>query len=194
MSPHGGCMPTAKKIGIVEELKELIARSTIAIGAEYRGLRVGELNALRRQLRDAGIEMHVVKNRLLRIAAEKAGRPQIGELAEGPTAMVFGYGDVVVPAKVVADYVRTARNAFAPRKAYLDGQIVPGAELDQIASLPPKPVPIALVAGALQAPVARLAGLLSAAVANPAGRLLNATFWDTAGLLEARAKQLEKAA
>lgn len=187
-------MPTQKKVETVQELADRIGRLTMAISAEYRGLTVAEMAAMRRALRDAGLEVHVVKNRLFQIAAQQAGRPEIAELAEGPTAIVFAYGDVVTPAKAVTEYARTARNAFAPRKAYLEGQTVPARELDAIAALPPKEVLLAQVAGGLLAPVARLLGVLNAATANPAGRLLNGLGWNLMGLLEARAKQLEGAA
>ncbi len=187
-------MPTRKKIETVEELAERIGRSTMAISAEYRGLTVAEMAALRRALREAGLEVHVVKNRLFQIAAKEAGKPDIGGLAEGPTAILFTFGDVVGPARAVTDYARTARNAFTPRKAYLEGQTVPARELEAIAQLPPKEVLLARVCGGLMAPASRLLSLLNQATANPAGRLLHGVGGDLLGLLEARAKQLEEAA
>lgn len=187
-------MPTQKKLETVQELADRIGRSTMAISAQYRGLTVAEMAAMRRALREAGLEVHVVKNRLFRIAASQAGRPEVGDLADGPTAIVFAYGDVVTPAKVVTEYARSARNAFVPQRAYLEGQMLPARELEAIASLPPKEVLLAQVAGGLLAPLARLLGSLHAATANPAGRLLNGLGWNLMGLLEARAKQLEGAA
>ncbi len=187
-------MPTEKKIDAVRELAERISRATMAVGAEYRGLTVAEMAALRRALREAGVEVHVVKNRLFQIAAEQAGRPQVGELAEGPTAVVLAFGDIVAPARAVTDYARTARNAFAPRKAWLEGAVLPGRELEAIASLPSKEVLLARLAGGLMAPAARLLGLLDAATKNPAGFVLNGVGSNLLGLLEARAKQLEAAA
>jgi large subunit ribosomal protein L10 len=68
-------MPTQKKIEQVEELKERISRATITVGADYRGLRVKEMDALRRRLREAGIEVRVVKNSLLKLAADQAEMP-----------------------------------------------------------------------------------------------------------------------
>src|SRR4030042_5182361 len=68
-------MPTAKKLQIVEELKEQITRSTIIIGAEYKGLRVSEVGALRPQLGAKGGQVRVTKNTLLRLAAAAAGKP-----------------------------------------------------------------------------------------------------------------------
>jgi large subunit ribosomal protein L10 len=175
-------MPTEKKIQEVEELRDRLSRSTVVIGAEYRGLRVADITNLRRQLRDAGIEMHVIKNTLFHRAAEAAGKPDLSPLAEGPTALIIGYGDPVAPVKTVVEYQRTARNTFAARIAYLDGQIVPGPRLSEIATLPSKEQLIAQVAGALQSPVATLVGLLQA------------TLQEFSGLLDARREQMEGAA
>ena len=63
-------MPTQKKVERVEELRERIERSSIAIAADYRGLTVTEMSQLRRAIREAGVEMRVVKNRLFLRAAE----------------------------------------------------------------------------------------------------------------------------
>jgi large subunit ribosomal protein L10 len=175
-------MPTEKKVETVKELTELLARSSVVIGAEYRGLRVSETTALRRQLREAGIEMHVIKNTLLRLAATAAGKPDLGALAEGPTALVIGFGDPIAPIKTIVEYQRGARNTFAARSAYLEGQVVPSNQLADLATLPPKEVLIAQVAGALQSPMATFV------------YLLDASLQEFNGLIDARAAQLEGAA
>ncbi len=186
-------MPAPKKLQIVEELKEQINRSTIAIGAEYQGLRVTELNELRRQLKAGGVEVRVVKNRLLRLAADAAGKPEIGELAEGPTAIVFGYDDAIGAAKVITGYVRSAKNAFAVRQAFMEGRLLSARELSDISSLPSRPVLVGNLAGSLQAPLWRLAQLLASTIAHPTSQLLNSGLAQLAGLLDARAHQLEEA-
>lgn len=186
-------MPTQRKIEIVEELRDRIERSVIAIATEYRGLSATEMVQLRSAMREAGVEMRVVKNRLLLLAAEQAQRPELAELVEGPTAIVFGYDDITAPAKAVTEYARQARNAFAVRKGLLDGQVLSAAELREIGELPPREVLIAQVAGALMSPVTHLAGLFNRLLTNPAGILLNDSLRTFSGLLEARAGQLEGA-
>ena len=175
-------MPTERKIKAVEELTDVLSRCTVVIGADYRGLRVGETTALRRQLREAGVEMHVVKNTLLRRAAEAAGKPEVARLAEGPTALVIGFADPIAPVKTLVEYQRAARNAFVARSAYLEGQFIPANRLSELAALPPKEVMIAELAGALQSPMATFV------------YLLQATLQEFSGLLDARAGQLESAA
>jgi large subunit ribosomal protein L10 len=184
-------VPTQKKVETVEELRERIERSTITIATQYSGLSVTEMGQLRRAVRDAGVELRVVKNRLFLRAANDAGKPELAELLEGPTAIIFGFDDVVAPAKAATEYMRTARNTFAVRKGMLDGRALSLADLQDLASLPPREVLIARVAGALQSPIARLAGLLNSAMGNPAGILMNDSMRTFGGLLEARVKQLE---
>jgi large subunit ribosomal protein L10 len=171
-------MPTEKKIQEVEELTATLARSKVVIGADYRGLRVDEVTALRRQLRDNGVEMHVVKNTLFLRAAEAAGIPGAAALADGPTALIFGFDDPLAPIKTVVEYQRTARNTFAARMAFLDGEVIPANRLSELAALPPKEVMIAEFAGMLQSPITNLV------------YLLQATVQEFSGLLDARADQM----
>jgi large subunit ribosomal protein L10 len=171
-------MPTEKKIQEVEELTATLARSKVVIGADYRGLRVDEVTALRRQLRENGVEMHVVKNTLFLRAAEAAGIPGAAALADGPTALIFGFDDPLAPIKTVVEYQRTARNTFAARMAFLDGEVIPANRLSELAALPPKEVMIAEFAGMLQSPITNLV------------YLLQATVQEFSGLLDARADQM----
>lgn len=184
-------MPNEKKIGTVRELRERIERAAIVIAAEYRGLTVSQMSDLRRAVRDAGVEMRVVKNRLFARAAKDANRGELAELLEGPTAVIFGYDDISAAAKAVTEYMRTAKNSFAARRGIVEGRSFGLADLQELGSLPPRPVLIGRIAGALQSPLARLAGLLAGLVTNAPGRLLNDSLYTFAGLLEARAKQLE---
>jgi large subunit ribosomal protein L10 len=175
-------MPTARKEASVAELKQLIERASIVVGAEYRGLTVRQVTALRRALRDAGVEVRVVKNKLFQIAATQAGMPDAGQVVEGPTMIVFGYGDIVAPSKAIADYAKTARNAFAPKKVYLDGSVVAGGIVAELASLPSREQLIGQLAGALISPLQTFVNQI------------NDSMQSFARLVDARAKQLEEAA
>jgi large subunit ribosomal protein L10 len=171
-------MPTEKKIQAVQELTETLSKSSVVIGADYRGLSVAEATDLRRAMREAGVEIKVVKNTLFLRAAEGAGMAAVGELAEGPTAIIFGFDDPLAPIKTVVEYQRQARNAFQARKAFMDGEVIPADRLSDLAALPPRDVMIAQIAGALQSPITNLVYLLTA------------TLQEFSGLLDARAEQV----
>ena len=175
-------MATAKKEANVAELKDLVERASIVIGAEYRGLTVKEMTTLRRSLRDAGVEARVVKNRLFQIAATQAGLADAGQIVEGPSLVVFGFGDIVAPAKAVADYAKTARNAFKPMKVFMDGAVVPGSIVGELASLPSREELIGRLVGAFIQPVQQFVNLTTDSIQS------------FARLVDARAKQLEETA
>lgn len=174
-------MPTERKREIVRHLADLLGRSTIAILTDFRGLSANEMNELRRQMRDAGMELRVVKNTLTRLAAQQSGKAGMVQILEGPTAIAFGYDkDVAAPAKAIMDYVRTSRQRLGVKGAVLDSRVLTASEVSQLATLPPRDVVMGQVLGTMQMPVASLLGVLSAA-----SRTL-------LGVLQARLEQLEE--
>ena len=79
-------MPTDAKRQAVDELAEMLRGSSAMAVADYRGLKVSEMQTVRRSLRASGVELHVAKNRLLKIAADQAGRGELKSMLDGPTA------------------------------------------------------------------------------------------------------------
>ena len=174
-------MPTQDKIDRVEELKERLERSTITFGADYTRTTVNQMTQLRRAMRDNGLDFTVVKNTLLYLAAEQAGRPQVKEIVQGPTAVAFGYDDPAVAAKTLADYARQNANTFAIRGAVMgDGAAMGPEEVTRLATLPPRPQMIAMLLAQMQAPLSRLVGALNGPVQN------------LDNVLRARMRQLEE--
>ena len=172
-------MTTAKKMQQVEDLRQRVERATIAISVDYRGLTVSQTQALRRKLRESSVEMKVVKNTLIRLAARQAGREDILPIVDGPTALVLGYGDIVVPARALTEYIRQARLPMMLRGAYAEGRVLSGDGVTDLATAPPREVLLSRIAGGLQSPLVNLMGLL------------NATLRDLAGLVDARVTQKE---
>lgn len=186
-------MATQKKIDEVQELRDRIERSVIAIGADYRGLTVTEMGELRRAVREAGVEMRVIKNRLFLRAARDAEQPEMAELLDGPTVIIFSYEDPTAAARATTEYMRSASNSFAVRKGVMDGQVLSLADVQDVGTLPPREIMIGQVVGALQSPVATFAGLLQNLMVMGPSRLFSDSVQTFAGLLEAKAKQLEGA-
>ena len=156
-------MPTPKKEAIVEELRDMLARATLTVIADYRGLRVADLQGLRTTLRPLGGEARVAKNTLATIAADQAGVPQLAEHLTGPTMMVVSYEDPVAVARVVGDFARTTR--ILQVRGGLTGQRLLGAaEIAAIATLPSREVLLGRVVGQIQAPLYGLVGVLSGAI------------------------------
>ena len=184
-------MPTQKKIDQVEDLKRRIGRATIAVSADYRGLRVREMDQMRKRLRAASMEVRVVKNSLLRLAADQTGAPELMQIVEGPTALVIAYDDPMEAAKAITEYAQSAPPTFSLRGAFLDGHVVSAADLRELVRLPPRPVMLAQLAGQLQAPLATLSGLLQSPLRELTS-LLQSVLSELPGLIQARARQLEE--
>ena len=158
-------MPTEAKRETIEQLRGEIAGSTALIVSEYRGLKVSELAEIRRALRKSDVTYHVVKNRLLRIAAADTNGEALSPLLVGPTAIAIGRGDESVAAKAVLDATRPFK-VVKITGAVLGDRRIDAGEVTRLATLPSRPVLQARLAGAMQAPIATLAGLLAANVRN----------------------------
>ncbi len=160
-------MPTPEKFDRVAELKEKLERSTITFSADYTRTTVNQMTELRRAMRAGGIEFTVVKNTLMYLAADEAGRPRVKDIVQGPSAVAFGYEDPAAAAKTMSDYARANANTFAIRGAVLgDGAALGTDGVTRLASLPPKPQMIALLLAQMQAPMSRLVGALNGPVQN----------------------------
>ena len=175
-------MPTPEKIDRVRELKEELERSTITFSADYTRTSVNQMTALRRALRAGGINFTVVKNTLMYLAAEEAGKPQVRDIVQGPSAVAFGFDDPAAAAKTISDYARANANTFSIRGAVMgDGAPMGPEAVTRLATLPPKPQLLATLLAQMQAPMVRLVGALN----GPLQNLDN--------VLHARMQQLEDA-
>ncbi len=158
-------MPTDAKRATVAELREDLAASTTLITTEYRGLTVREIGEVRRALRKNNVTYRVVKNRLMRIAAEQEGNDGIGPLLNGPSAIAFGTGDEALVAKTVIEAVRPYK-LVKVTGAVVGGKALDAAGVQKLATLPSREVLLGQLAGAFSAPATQVAGLLAANLRN----------------------------
>jgi large subunit ribosomal protein L10 len=159
-------MATKRKIEIVEQLTELLSKSEFIIATDYRGLTVAEMSELRQQLRDIGTEYHVVKNNLVRFAAEKSGNEGLSELLSGPVALAFGHDDATKLAKALADYARISKTTLSIKGGLVDNRVLSAQDVSRLATMPPVEVLRARLLGTLQGPMFTLQNVLSASIHN----------------------------
>ncbi len=172
-------MRREKKAQTIDRLQEVMTKCSMGILTDYRGLSAPEMTALRRRLRELGIEYKVVKNTLARFAAERAGKGDLAELFEGPVAIAFSYGDVTGPAKALSDYLRSAKASITIQGGFLGDRLLTAAEVATLATLPAREVLLARVMGGMQAPMVTLVTCLTAPMRG------------IIGVLQARIQQLE---
>jgi large subunit ribosomal protein L10 len=166
-------MPTDTKRTAVAELAKLLRDSSALAVTDYRGLKVAEMQEVRRTLRASGVELHVAKNRLLKIAADEAERAELKPMLEGPTALATVTGDEVVLAKALQEAFRPYARTVSVRGGMLGAQAIDADALTRLASLPGREVLLGKLAGSIASPLTGFASVLAANLRNLAG-VLNA--------------------
>ena len=159
----GGGVPAKSRA--VDALADQLAGSTALIVTEYRGLKVTELQGLRKRLRDRDVEYHVVKNSLLTRAASKTKRDALVGMLAGPTAIALSNGDEVELAKGLMDEARVLK-ALRIVGGLLGGQTVTAEEISALAKLPGRAYLQGQIVGSIQAPFGQMVGLLEAPFRN----------------------------
>lgn len=159
-------MPRPEKVQAVAELKERFESARAVFLTEFRGITVGQLQALRRSLREAGADYKVVKMTLARRAAAEAGLEGLHTYLAGPTALAFA-DDPVTAAKVLQDAAKD-NDKLVIKGGLLAGSVIPPEQVSKLAQIEPREVLLAKIAGAAKAPLYQVAGLLSAFTRNAA--------------------------
>jgi large subunit ribosomal protein L10 len=172
-------MQKEDKERVVAELTEKLRTADTLIVADYRGLTMPQIDALRGKLIENGAKLSVVKNTLTRRAAEAAGADALLALLEGPSAIAFieADGDAVAVAKALADSARETK-VLEIRGGIMQGRSISGSEVVEFSKLPPLDILRGQVLGAIIAPLTAIAALV------------NAPLQSLYGLIDARIEQL----
>lgn len=173
----------AQKEDQIADLKDRFSRATSIYIADYRGLDVESVNALRRRVRsegDGSYEYRVTKNTVLRRAVEGSDVAGLADYFQGPTAVALSYGDPVGLAKILAEFAKD-HEIFELKGGVVDGVPVTRDEIATLATLPSLDELRGMIVGLILAPATKLVRLLS----EPGAQL--------ARLLDARSRQEEGA-
>jgi large subunit ribosomal protein L10 len=174
-------MQKEDKERVVADLTERLRQAETLFVADYRGLTMPQIDALRGRLLENGARLSVVKNTLTRRAAEAAGAEALLALLEGPTAIAFieAEGDMVAVAKALADAARETR-VLEIRGGVMQGREIPASAVEDLAKLPPLDILRGQVLAAVIAPLSTFAALVRAPLQN------------LHGLIDARIEQLQE--
>ncbi|HCY8951333.1 TPA: 50S ribosomal protein L10 [Enterococcus faecalis] len=146
----------AKKETLVQAAAEKFESAASVVIVDYRGLTVEEVTNLRKQLRDAGVEMKVIKNSILSRAAKKVGLDGLDEVFTGPTAVAFSNDDVVAPAKIIDEFAKDAK-ALEIKGGVIEGKVSSVGQITALAKLPNREGLLSMLLSVLQAPVRNVA-------------------------------------
>ncbi|GAA0380859.1 50S ribosomal protein L10 [Bacillus horti] len=153
-----------EKQQVVQEIAAKLRESKSTVLVDYRGLDVGQVTELRKQLREAGVEMKVYKNTLSRRATQEADLTDLDAFLVGPTAIATSVEDAIAPAKILHQFAK--KNEDLEIKAgIVEGKIVDVNEIKALADLPSREGLLSMLLSVLQAPVRNFA-LATKAVAD----------------------------
>ena len=152
------------KSQIVTEIADKLKGSVSAVVVDYRGLTVGQVTELRKQLREAGVEFKVYKNTLTRRAVEIAELTDLNDSLTGPNAIDFSANDVVAPAKIINDFAKK-NDKLEIKAGVIEGQVVNAEGVKALAELPSREGLLSMLLSVLQAPIRNFA-LATKAVAE----------------------------
>lgn len=147
----------------VAALTEKLSAAVTGVVVDYKGINVADDTALRKELREAGVDYFVVKNTLLSRAIEGTDLEDMKSVLEGTTAIALSNEDYTAAARILCKFAESHEN-FKVKSGFLDGKVVDVATIDSLAKLPSKEVLLATVLGAFQAPIAAFARAVQAIV------------------------------
>ena len=161
---------TSAKQAVVAQLKEQLESAKGVVLTSYKGLTVAQDTELRRELREAGVSYHVVKNTMLRIAAKEAGIEGIEEHLEGTTAFAFSKEDAVAPAKVICGFIKKNKledaEVLTVKVGMVEGKVIGVDEVKALAALPSREELIAKLLGSMNAPISNTVNVLQGVIRN----------------------------
>ena len=148
------------KKALVAEVSAVAGDSITAVAAEYRGLSVAEMTALRKEARNAGVYMRVVKNTLARRAVEGTDFECMQDTLKGPLLLAFAKEDPGAAARVIKDFAKE-HDALKAVSLVAGGQLMPGSDLAKLADLPTLDQARAMLLGVMVAPMSQLVRTLA---------------------------------
>lgn len=158
-------MPSEKilqsKQAYVAELAEKLKKSDCGVIVDYKGITVAQDTELRKGLREAGVDYFVVKNTLLKRAAEIAGIEGIDDVLEGTTALALAEEDIVTAPKLLYKQEEASDGTFSIKKGFIDGKAISKEEVVEYAKLPTKETLLSQLVFMLQSPMQKLAIAIS---------------------------------
>jgi large subunit ribosomal protein L10 len=157
-----------EKEDVISDLSRQIEGFKAVILTNYRGLNVGQINQLRRRLREEEISYHVVKNTLMKLASRGTDLEKLNDYFEGPTAIAISYGDPTLLAKILSEFIKT-QPSLEIKVGLIQGKVTSPEDVKALASMPPREVLLAQILGGIQTPGGQLGGAILSALQQVLG-------------------------
>lgn len=152
-----------QKKAVVNSIAEKLKSSCAGVLVNYQGINVTDDTALRKELREAGVEYMVAKNTLLKRAAESAEISGLEPSLEGATAVAVSENDYVAASRILCKFAES-HEFFKIKSGFIDGKVIDSKEINNLAKLPSREVLIAQALGGLNAPISGFANVLNGTI------------------------------
>ena len=150
-------MNRREKEQVISDLNKKVEGFQAIVLTHYRGLHVGQTNALRQRLREEKISYHVVKNTLMKLASKGTDLEKLADYFEGPTAIAISSGDPILLAKILSEFMKT-QPSLKIKVGLIQGRIVAPEEMKALAVMPSREVLLAQILGGIQISGEQLGG------------------------------------
>ncbi len=154
-----------EKIAIVSEIADAVSGSEYLLLADFSGMKVSSFTALRLKLAESSSSLQVVKNTYLGVVLGEERRRKLESVLTGKTAMVTGKGDVTAVAKVLTAFIKEHKMPVL-KGGSLNTQLLTAADIEAMATVPPREVLLGQLVGTVQAPMTQLVGVMNAKVSS----------------------------
>lgn len=151
-----------EKKQIVTELADKMKNARSGVLVDYKGISVEADTKLRRELRAAEVDYAVVKNTLTRFAANEIGFTELDPVLHGTTALAVSMTDQVLPAKILSEYAKKSGGKFSIKAGFVDGKVISAADVESLATLPPREMLVARALAGLNSPITGFVTVLAA--------------------------------
>jgi large subunit ribosomal protein L10 len=155
-----------EKEAIAREIKEQLSNASFAILTDFTRMDTAKTALLRKKLRETEARFQVVPNRLFRAVAKELGYAGIEAGLKGPTAIVYGAGDVAATAKSLREFIKGNNKIPVVKLGHMDGAVLSAADVEALATMPPKKVLQGMLVCTIAAPMSNLVGVMSQKLAS----------------------------
>ena len=146
-----------QKKQFVADLAEKLKNAAGGVLVDYKGITVEDDTKLRKELREAGVDYFVVKNKLLKRACDIAGLEGLDDVLVGTTAIALSAEDIIVAPKILNEKAKSSDGKFSIKKGFVDGAVISKEEVEKYANLPSKETLLSQLVFMLQSPIQRFA-------------------------------------
>lgn len=143
-----------QKQQIIDEIKGKLETAQSAVVIDYMGINVAEADAMRKKLREAGVDYTVYKNTLMKRAIDGTDFAPLADVLEGPSAIAISSEDATAPARVLNEIIKDFKK-MEFKAGVVEGTFYDKAGIERIADIPSREVLIAKFMGSIQSPISK---------------------------------------